>query len=235
MNAPRPFAIEAGGETLAADRIVPAPGAGASCLLLHGAGTSHRARWLPLRQALAARGVGSVAIDFSGHGESSARTPNSLAKRQREAEAALAHLDGAGPRAVIGISMSGEIAVRLAADPRHRIGRLLTLVGAAYHPDAFALPFGPAFTAVLRTPESWRASHAFAHIARFPGRVTLVRAADDAVIPPGVADTLAARAAAAERVEVIDLPGTGHRLGEAWRAQPGFAAALTRIVARAVG
>lgn len=233
MSTPLRFDIEAGAETLAADRIDA--GNGASCLLLHGAGTSHRARWLALRQALAARGVGSIAIDFSGHGESSARTPNSLAKRLREARAALAHLDGTAPRAVIGISMSGEIAVRLAADPRNQIGRLLTLVGAAYDPAAFELPFGPAFTAVLRTPGSWRASLAFDLIGGFRGRLTLVRGAEDAVIPPGIADTLAERAGLAERVEVIDLPDTGHLLGEAWQNQPGFANRLSAIALRAVG
>ncbi|WP_420993277.1 alpha/beta hydrolase [Cupriavidus sp. 30B13] len=235
MSAPQRFDIEAGPETLAADRIEAGHGEGVGCLLLHGAGNGHRARWLPLRQALAAHGVGSIAIDFSGHGDSPARTPGSLAKRLREARAALAHLDRGAPRAVIGISMSGEIAVRLAADADNRIERLLTLVGAAYHPDAFELPFGPAFTAVLRTPGSWQASHAFEQIARFRGRLTLVRGADDTVIPPGVARTLAARAGRAARVEVVDLPGTGHQLSEAWRTQPGFAATLTRIALRAVG
>lgn len=233
MSTPQRFDIETGTETLAADRIDT--GNGANCLLLHGAGTSHRARWLALRQALAAQGVGSIAFDFSGHGESSARTPNSLAKRQREAEAALAHLDGAGPRALIGISMSGEIAVRLAADPRNRIDRLLTLVGAAYDPAAFELPFGPAFTTLLRTPGSWRASLAFERIAQFRGRLTLVRGAEDKVIPAGIADALAARAGLAERVEVIDLPGTGHLLGEAWQNQPGLAASLSAIALGAVG
>ncbi len=232
MSTPQRFDIAAGAETLAADRIDA--GNGASCLLLHGAGTSHRGRWLALRQALAAHGVGSVAIDFSGHGESAARTPNSLAKRLGEAQAALAHLDGSGPRALIGISMSGEIAVRMAADPANRIERLLTLVGAAYDPAAFELPFGPAFTAVLRTPGSWRASLAFEQIERFRGRITLVRGAEDNVIPPCIADTLAARASLAERVEVIDLPATGHLLGEAWQTRPGFAALLSGIALRAV-
>ncbi|MGT2492764.1 hypothetical protein ACU4GD_25345 [Cupriavidus basilensis] len=41
MSTPQRFDIETGPETLAADRIDA--GNGANCLLLHGAGTSHRA------------------------------------------------------------------------------------------------------------------------------------------------------------------------------------------------
>ncbi|WP_082016535.1 alpha/beta fold hydrolase [Cupriavidus sp. IDO] len=111
----------------------------ASCLVLHGgASTSERSHWSVLRQNLSSRGIGSVAVDFSRHGESSARTANSLSKRDREALAALQYLDEAEPRAVVGISMSGEIAVRLAADPRDRIARLITVVGAAYDSEALA-------------------------------------------------------------------------------------------------
>ncbi|EHP38817.1 hypothetical protein OR16_35370 [Cupriavidus basilensis OR16] len=62
-----------------------------------------------------------------------------------------------------------------------------------------------------------------------------MRGAEDAVIPPGIADTLAKRASLAERAEVIDLPDTGHLLGEAWQNQPGFAGRLSAIALRAVG
>ncbi|WP_158408348.1 alpha/beta hydrolase [Cupriavidus basilensis] len=193
MYALRPFAIDTGAEVLAADRLEV--DGRASCLLLHGgAAMSERSHWLVLRQNLASHGIGTVAVDFSGHGESSARTPNSLSKRYDEAIAALQYLDEADSRAVIGISMSGEIAVRLAADPNNRIRRLVTLVGAAYDSAAFEAPFGPAFTKILRTPQSWLRSVAFEQIASFPGRLTVVRTTEDTIVPATIGELLIANA-----------------------------------------
>ncbi|WP_244223041.1 alpha/beta fold hydrolase [Cupriavidus lacunae] len=233
MFAPKRFAIDTGAEVLAADRLA-ADGC-ASCLVLHGgAGTSDRSHWLVLRQNLARRGIGSVAVDFSGHGESSARTPNSLSKRYREAVAALQYLDEAEPRAVIGISMSGEIAVRLAAAPRNRITRLVTLVGAAYDSAAFEVPFGPAFTKILRTPQSWRRSVVFEQIASFPGRLTVVRAAEDTVVPATIGELLVANARRAEHAEIVDILNTDHALGLAFRAQPGLVDRLGNVICRAI-
>lgn len=233
MHAPRPFTIDTPDETLAADRLDAA--GGIRCLLLHGAGTSHRGRWLAVRQALAARGIGSLAIDFSGHGESSAHTPNSLAKRHAEAVAALSCLDAGGPRSVIGISMSGEIAVRLACDPRHRIGHLVTVVGAAYDEAAFATPFGPAFSAQIRREQSWRRSRAFGDIAAFRGHMTLVRAGHDQVIPPEIATMLQANATQAQDARIVDLPGAGHMLSVQAAQDAALMARLCAVLAEAVG
>jgi len=232
MDQPRRFTIETPVETLAADRLEA--GGRAACLLLHGAGTSHRGRWLAVRQGLAARGIGSVAIDFSGHGESSARAPNSLAKRYAEALAALSHLDTDAPRSVIGISMSGEIAVRLAADPRNRIDRLVTVVGAAYDAEAFATPFGPAFSAQIRREQSWRRSKVLTDIAGFGGHLTLIRAGLDHVIPPAIAEMLLANAACAQRAGIVDLPGAGHMLSQQAAQDPALMARLCAVLAEAL-
>ncbi|MGY2492360.1 alpha/beta hydrolase [Cupriavidus sp. CP313] len=227
------FAIDTGAEMLAGD-LLAADGR-ANCLVLHGgASTSERSHWLALRQNLASHGIGSVAVDFSGHGESSARTPNSLSKRYREAIAALQYLDEAEPRAVIGISMSGEIAVRLAADPRNRITRLVTLVGAAYDSAAFAVPFGPAFTTILRAPQSWRRSVVFEQIGSFPGRLTVVRATEDTVVPAAIGELLIANARRAEHAEIVNIPNTDHALVMALQAQPGLVDRLGNVICHAI-
>lgn len=233
MYAPKRFAIDTGTEVLAADRLEVE--GRANCLVLHGgAGTSERSSWLVLRQNLASHGIGTVAMDFSGHGESSARTPNSLSKRYDEAIAALQYLDEAEPRAVVGISMSGEIAVRLAADLNNRIGRLVTLVGAAYDSAAFEVPFGPAFTKILRSPRSWRRSVVFEQIATFPGRLTMVRATEDTVVPATIGELLIANARRAEHAEIVDILNTDHALGLALRAQPGLIDRLGDVISRAI-
>lgn len=205
--------LQAGAETLACDRI-SAPGCGpVSTLFLHGAGRSSRQRQRPLREALALRGHASAAIDFSGHGDSSALLPNSLAKRLDEAQAALEHFCQA-PRTVVGVSMSGEIALRLACQPANRIAHVVTLVGAIYDRAAFTLPFGPDFTAALRRPGSWRDAETLQLIRRYPGRITLVRAADDVVIPREIAELVKDNAHAAQACRIVDLPGVDHRLSE---------------------
>lgn len=202
-----------GAETLAADSLRSAPGHPVHTLVLHGAGQGHRQRQWPLREALALRGHASAAIDFSGHGQSSAHHPNSLRKRLDEAQAALERLTLA-PRTVVGVSMSGEIAMRLACRPENQITHLITLVGAIYDAAAFELPFGPDFSAALRRPQSWRDAASLRLIRHYPGRITLIRAAEDAVIPSEVAELIRQHAVCARQCRIVDLPGVDHRVSE---------------------
>lgn len=232
MQAPKTFTIETGLETLVADRI-DARGK-AQCLFLHGAGSSVRLRWLPLRRALAEHGVGSVAFDFSGHGESSARTVNSLAKRYAEACRALEHIDRDGPRIIVGISMSGEIAVRMAADPARRISGLVTIVGAAYDPAAFHVPFGPDFTRILRRHESWRSSVAFQSIQSFTGRLAVIQASDDEVVPAVIGRDLIRNARKAEHTELLVLPGVSHGISAALDNDAGMLQDVARAITRTI-
>src|SRR5450830_1493258 len=126
-------------------------------LFLHGAGQSDRQRQRLLREDLAHAGCGSVALDFSGHGESSANSPGSLKKRLQQAQAVLAHTDAGGTiHTVVGTSMSGEIALRLACDMGSRIDHAVLIVGAIYDRAAFSTPFGPEFSRIIRQPQSWR-------------------------------------------------------------------------------
>lgn len=209
----RPRALTVGAETLAADLLHGPAGGAVQTLVLHGAGQGDRQRQWPLRQTLALRGRASAAIDFSGHGQSSARQPNSLAKRLAEAQAAL-DVFTVAPRTVVGVSMSGEIALRLACRPENRIAHVVTLVGALYDGAAFELPFGPAFSAALRRPGSWRDATVLALIRHYPGRLTLIRASEDAVIPSEVAELIREHAVAASACRIIDLPGVDHRVSE---------------------
>ncbi|WP_081596867.1 alpha/beta fold hydrolase [Cupriavidus sp. HMR-1] len=231
MHSVDTFAIEAGTETLAADRI--SANGKTQCLFLHGAGSSSRARWLHLRLALAKQGVGSVAIDFSGHGDSSARTPGSLAKRYSEACHALGYVDADEPRVVVGVSMSGEIAVRLAVQASHRISGLVTIVGAAYDPAAFDVAFGPRFTEILRNHESWRRSEIFSAIQSFAGRVTVIQASEDDVVPAAIGGDLVRNAVHAEHVEQLVLTGVGHAVSGVLDSNVGLIDDVASAIARA--
>jgi pimeloyl-ACP methyl ester carboxylesterase len=184
-------------------------------LFLHGAGQSHRQRQRPLREDLAAQGLGSVAFDFSGHGDSSANTPGSLKKRLREAEQVRQHVDPQHRiHTVAGTSMSGEIAIRLACSDAGDIDHVVLMVGAIYDRAAFALPFGPGFSAAIRRPGSWRDAETLELIRGYRGGLTIIRTLDDAVIPFDVADLLVEAAQSARFRRLIDLPGVDHRLSE---------------------
>lgn len=189
-------------------------------LFLHGAGQSQRQRQRLLREELALTGFGNASFDFSGHGESSATTPGSLQKRLLQAQRVLQHVDAQDTiDTVVGTSMSGEIAIRLAvANPQLR--HLVLIVGAIYDRAAFTLPFGPAFSAAIRRPYSWRDAEALELIATYRGGVTLVRALDDAVIPHEIADLLAQAAGAASFVRILDLADTDHRASERMAQDP---------------
>ncbi|AEI82385.1 hypothetical protein CNE_BB1p09740 (plasmid) [Cupriavidus necator N-1] len=232
MEAIETFTIDTGTETLAADRI--AVRGKVQCLLLHGAGMSTRVRWLPLRTALAQHGVGTVAIDFSGHGDSSSRTEGSLEKRFDEALLALEHIDADGPRVVVGISMSGEIAVRLAVDKATHISGVVTIVGAAYDPAAYQIPFGPEFTRILRSHESWRKSEVFSAIQSFRGRIAVIQAGNDEVVPGMIGSDLIRNASCAEHAELLVLPGVSHALANALDDNPKMTQDVARAIARTI-
>lgn len=222
--------LDVGEESVSGDSI--RVNGSACCLLLHGAGAGDRRRWLPLRLGLAGFGVGSVAIDFSGHGQSTGRTAGSLTKRMMEARAALHYLEANAPRVVIGISMSGEIAVRLAAEQLSAGDHLVTIAGAAYDAAAFEVPFGPGFTDILRRRNSWTNSHAFVAIRSFRGTVTVIRAANDEVVPRAIGQRMADSCAQAARVDLIDIPDVTHAIGSTLQSDEALTARLAHYIAR---
>lgn len=209
----QPFAVAVDDETLIGDTL--GSDGQVSTLFLHGAGQSDRQRQRLLREDLLQQGVGSIAFDFSGHGDSSGLGPGSLKKRLREAQCVLQATDTARTvHTVIGTSMSGEIAIRLACQPDSRLAHLVLLVGAIYDQAAFALPFGARFTAAIRAPRSWRNAHALTLIRHYRGALSIVRAQNDAVIPRDIADLLMQTAQSAHSRRLIDLPDTDHRLSD---------------------
>ena len=205
------------GDILSATNSKDAPGAPdvPGVLFLHGAGQSHRQRQRLLREDLAALGLGSIAFDFSGHGDSSANTPGSLKKRLHQAEQVRQHVDPQRHiHTVVGTSMSGEIAIRLACSGAGGIDHVVLMVGAIYDRAAFALPFGPEFSAAIRRADSWRDAETRELIRNYCGSLTIIRALDDTVIPYDVADLLMDAAQSARVRRLIDLPGVDHRLSE---------------------
>lgn len=189
-------------------------------LILHGGGSSSGEGFQALRAHLAARGVASTAFDFIGHGRTGgALADSSLADRVAQVFAVQdgLGLDPAG-LTLIGFSMGAYVAT-LAATRRPGAGLGLA-IPAAYTPAALELPFGPRFADCIRRPRSWADSDAFALLAGYRGRLLVLSADADAVIPPEIPPRLFEAATASAWRRHHRIAGAGHKLDEHWERRP---------------
>ena len=177
---PIPFDVPYSGRLIKADHL--AGRAALQTLLIHGAGQSERGRFAPLRHALHQRGIGSTAFDCIGHGLTGGSLgESSLASRTRQAAAVADAQHGASPLALVGTSMGAYNAIKLLET--RRVESLVLVVPGVYTPPAYELPFDAGFSAVIRKPRSWEATDAWDILGRFSGRLLVIAAENDAVIP----------------------------------------------------
>ena len=181
-------------------------------LILHGAGVSSRATASRsgLRPALQARGVASTSFDCIGHGDTGGSLHySSLSSRTRQAEAVIAARKLAQPLVICGSSMGAYNAIRLTQT--HDVAGLILIVPGVYTPSAYNVPFGPQFSAIIRRDHSWADSDAWAILAEFKGKLLVIAAEHDAVIPPEIPERLllSARKARSRRLRVVG--GTDHQ------------------------
>ena len=118
------FVTASDGIKLAYERV----GDGAPVLLIHGFGSSAHQNWKSTGWygSLTAAGFAVVAMDCRGHGLSDKPHDPAFYGHDRMAQDALAVMDAAGIRAapVVGYSMGGFIALRLAAAHGARVSRM---------------------------------------------------------------------------------------------------------------
>lgn len=223
-----PFDVSYRGKTLKCDFV---PG----CLplqtvLIHGAGTSERGRFTTLRSALRARGMSSTAFDCIGHGETGGTLQeSSLVSRTRQAEAVVNTLPIASPLAIVGTSMGAYNAIKLLET--RKLDALVLVVPGVYAPDAYELPFGPEFTAAIRQERSWDATDAWQILGSYTGRLLVIAAEYDAVIPREIPERLvqAARNASQRKLHVV--PGAEHnRLFSLVSERPAECAAMMDLI-----
>ncbi len=220
--------VQAGAHAAPAAPVAP------QVLALHGGGLSTTHRGIDdLRGGLAARGISTAAFDFSGHGASTgALAASSLRHRADQALAVAQALDLRAPRALLATSMGAHVACSLieALAP----SALVLFAPAAYAGAAETVPFGPAFQQVLRATATFADSPAFAALEGFTGRLLVVYGTEDAVIPPAVQHGYRTRAVRAASVDVVSLPGAGHRLHDWLRMHPAERDAVLRRVAATI-
>ncbi|WP_137935719.1 alpha/beta fold hydrolase [Chitinivorax sp. B] len=193
-------------------------------LMLHGAGQASRQQFLALRYALLKQGRASVAADLIGHGETGGLIQHSsLSLRTQQTQAVIQATDLAGPLSLLGSSMGAYNAIRLST--LYPTVQLILCVPGIYIPAAYAVPFGPAFSAIIRQPDSWQHSDAWEILSGFTGRLLIVAAEQDAVIPAAIVERLYTSANRARERELVWLP-TNHAIWPWLDQHPAHLAAL---------
>lgn len=181
----------------------------ARALILHGGGNSSRSKFHCLRERLFHKGIGSCAFDFIGHGDTGGNLKrSSLLDRTQQACLVIDTQPIRQPLTVIGASMGAYTAVKLLE--QYPVDNFVFLVPAMYSAAAYPVPFNSGFTQIIRKPDSWADSDAWELLANFRGKLLIVAAEFDKVIPFGVIEKIYASAVQARKKELYVAPGVSH-------------------------
>jgi pimeloyl-ACP methyl ester carboxylesterase len=207
----------------------PEPPVPVRWLSLHGAGTAHRGLVHYLAEHLTAHGQALLRFDFSGHGDSAGKLPDStLTQRLAEAKAALQFMDTSSGISLIGSSMGGHIAARLTQHVA--VKHLILFYPAAYTRAAETLPFTEQFSAAIRVPGSYHDALAYAALQTFTGHLTIIIGSEDTVIPPEVIERYLQACPHAQSHRLLTIPGAPHRVHGWLDAHPALKATVLAAV-----
>lgn len=178
-------------------------------MFLHGAGTGNKERVLSFSDFLVENGVSILAIDFSGHGESSGTLKeSSLAKRVNEAKTAIELFTPQSGLTICGSSMGGYVGLKMLE--YFDVKNLILLAPAIYNRRALNVRFDSGFTEIIREPESWKDSDALELLEKFTGNLLIVIGQNDQIIPAGVVPLLDQYSQQVTKKEIIFIPDCGH-------------------------
>lgn len=204
------FRISFGNNAIIGDLL---PGNAPSRLLvLHGGGAATgRHTYLPLRNALFNSGITSCSFDFIGHGETGGDLIGThLKERTDQARAVVSTGVMESNYAILAASMSGYTAIKLLeTEP---VNELVLIVPAAYSRDAYSIPFGPEFSKSIRYPRSWENSDAWEILQNFTGRLLVIAAEHDEVVPLEIAERFLISAPKSIERKLYIIPGSSHKV-----------------------
>ena len=224
------FQVDAGTCTLIGDIISNA--CPPQVLILHGAGNANRGHFRLFREQLLIHEISSAAFDFVGHGDTGGELKSSsLLSRTLQASSVVDYLNIQQPFSMIGASMGAYTAVKLLE--YYPIKSLILLVPAMYTSTAYTVPFNAGFTDIIRQPHSWEHSDAWDILSGYKGRLLIIAAEKDKVIPIGVINKIYDSAANAKERKLYVAPRASHLVFTDLRTNnpEGFCSVLGQIVA----
>ena len=188
-------------------------------LLLHGAGISNRQVFNKLRELLAEKGIASCAFDFVGYGETGGFVQeSSLESRTKQASAVIEACNLKKPLIIRAGSMAGYNAIKLTE--LFPVKNLILSAPAVYTKDAYSVNFGEEFSAIIRKPESWRASDAWDILHKFTGDLLIISAEKDTFIPKDVIQMIYDSSVNASSREIMTIPNAPHQLATFLQENP---------------
>lgn len=206
----QPFNVKFGSHQIKGDMLHAEEDA-VRLVLLHGAGLGTRDRYRSLRTSLAQRSIGSLAFDFVGFGETGGDIgDSSLKSRTEQACAVMDAMKITGPLFLLGSSMGAYTAIKLLEI--YPVEGIIFFVPAVYDIAAYAVPFGEKFSAIIRKDKSWAASDAWAILRSYRGRMLLIAAGKDDVIPGDVIRRIYQASIKASSREQYTVPQSPHLL-----------------------
>lgn len=163
-------------------------------------------------------GIGSTSFDCIGHGETGGiLCDSSLHSRTNQA---LAVYNAANNiylgkeakdvkiTACIGVSMGAYNAIKLTQ--LINLEALILVVPGVYTPSAYHAKFGSGFSNIIRTHRSWEHSDAWDILSDFQGRLLVVAAENDKVIPDEIPEKLFSCATKVHWKNLIIVPNADH-------------------------
>ncbi|WP_322845571.1 alpha/beta hydrolase [Pseudomonas sp. B33.4] len=143
-------------------------------LAIHGARSDY-SRLNTILHPLQALGVASLSFNLSGHGPGAdvALEDSSLAQNLQEALQFAGHL-GAELSTVIGHSLGGALALKVAQVHRASVRHIVLFCPALYAEAAWPQPFGPPFKSAISVPYGFLDSSSLDFLRTFDGKVLLV-------------------------------------------------------------
>ncbi len=199
-------------------------------LCVHGGGLRGRSGFISIRKALATQGVTTYAFDFVGHGDTKGdKAFSSLEKKVEQVLEIIKRVAFKYPITVIASSMGGYIALK--AGESCEIDNLILIAPAVYTKDAFSIPFGDDFSSIIRVPFSWEKTDAFEVVSFFTGKLLLLEAEKDQVIPKDVVRRIYDSAHVSRRKKYCTFKGATHPLTDWLSCHPeDFKVAIAEIV-----
>lgn len=172
-------------------------------LVLHGGGSANISRYSLLRELLGKQGYSSFGFDYIGHGKSTGGLKGSSLEERAEVTLQVIRNTGFIPESILGSSMGAYTAIQLLKS--FEIKNLILFVPAIYSDASYKLPFGSRFKEEISKPESWLQSEAWDLLESFAGKLFIVSAENDDVIPPEVIENIFNRAVntAVKRIYVV--------------------------------
>lgn len=188
-------------------------------LIMHGAGTSSSKGFLNLKTYLHNHDFETITFDFLGHGDTGGKLQNSsLEKRTEQALAVVHKFNLYKDLNIIGFSMGAHNALQISAQTS--AARLGLAIPAIYSAKAETVTFGPSFTSCIRRHRSWEDSSCFSIIENFRGKLLVISAEKDNVIPAEIPCRLIERARNCLNAEHHCIRQAGHDLGTHFNKHP---------------